>query len=198
MKSKVLSKDLNIKDDDTQHVYDSHFLDIEDYCETKKLWTPEIYEYISFLKNEATKKTDTHAIAGHYFRNLEIVWGLPSIIVPIVFSPIVILTSVITDEKCVNSINISDYISTFGLVLTGVLTSVCGFFKYGNRSIQHHLFSAKYNDIITDLDVEIVKHDSFRTNADLFVTTMKMKYDNLVFGEPVVPKSIESNYSKSL
>lgn len=49
----------------------------------------------------------------------------------------------ITGETC-NNVNISYYLSNFGLVLTGVLTSVCGFFRYGNRSTNTHLFSANY------------------------------------------------------
>jgi hypothetical protein len=71
--------------------------------------------------------------------------------------------------------------------MSSFLTVVCGFFKYGERSTLHHMYSAKYSDVITDIASEVIKKKQFRVNADLFVATMRIKYDNLVFGEPVVP-----------
>lgn len=155
-------------------------------------WTVSITEFITELKAKANKKSKLHELAGHYFRNMEVRWVLPSILVPTIFGPVVLLISNITYDND-EVVTTADYISTTGFILTSVLTSVSNFYRYGTRSQDHHTYSAKYSDIVTDIESELIKKKKFRTNADVFVTTMKMKFDNLVFGEPVIPLHISKS-----
>lgn len=153
-------------------------------------WTDKIQKHIEKLRNDSAKKSEEHSLAGHHFRKLEIRWRLPSIVIPLAFSPLVLMVGYLDDKSC-GEAGLSDYVAALGLLLTSIFTGVSGFFTYGNRSSTHHTYSAQYNSIVTDIEAEIIKKPKFRISADLFVTTMKMKYDNLVFGEPVVPLSIE-------
>jgi len=154
-------------------------------------WSKKIDGFMQTLRAEAVKKRDDHALAGHHFRKLEIRWRLPSVLTPAVLAPIILLVGMATSDSC-DTITPTDYISTVGFALTAFFTSINNFFRYGNLSAKHHLFSAKYSDIVTDIDAEVIKQRKFRMSADVFLTIMKMKYDNLVFGEPVVPRFIEN------
>lgn len=153
-------------------------------------WTSSINEYVIDIKNLSSKKSKQHELSGHYFRKMEIRWVLPSILVPTVFGPIVLLIGNIEKDSD-DMVTITDYVSTTGFILTSVLNSISNFYRYGNRSQDHYMYSAKYSDIVTDIEAELIKKKKYRTNADVFVTTVKMRLDHLTFGEPVIPSDIK-------
>ena len=160
-------------------------------------WTSKINRFLIKLEQDASIKRDLHDLSGHHFRKLEIRWSLPSVAIPSIFAPLTLLVGLIDPNRNNDSPQASEYVATLGFILTAICNSVDNFFRFGNRSARHHLYSAKYSDIVTDIQSEIVKKAKFRINADVFLTAMKMKYDNLVFGEPVIPKSIELAFNPS-
>jgi hypothetical protein len=155
-------------------------------------WTHEIDTYMKDLRNDSEKKQNDHAEAGHHFRRLEIKWALPSILSPAVCAPLILLVANATNDSCAK-VTLTDYVATVGFAVTAFFTTIHNYFRYGNRTALHNMYSAKYSDIVTDIDSEIIKKRRFRAPADVFMATMKMKYDNLVFGEPIVPKFIEKS-----
>ncbi len=157
-------------------------------------WSTKIQTYVENIKSDCLLKSEQHSEAGHHFRKLDIRWGLPSILIPATFAPLSVYANFWDTEE--NSVKPGDYIGTLGLFLTSIFTGVSGFFQYGQRSGKHYLYSAKYTDIATDIDAELIKKKEFRISADVFVQTIKMKYDNLIFGEPVVPKFITQTKKK--
>lgn len=149
-------------------------------------WTQRTNDYLMRLRQCAEEKHRLHDLTGYHFRQLDVRWGVPAIIIPAACSPLVVLMGYISPESC-HSIPASDYIASIGFLLSTIVNGIYGFFKFGQRSTQHYMYSAKYSDIITDIDTELIKKKQFRINADLFVATIKMKYDNLIFGEPIIP-----------
>lgn len=163
---------------------------------TTEPWTAKLSAYIGKLKSDAVEKSDHHDIAGHYFRKMEVRLGIPAIVTPAIFGPVVMLVAAATEDRC-DTVTIADYVSTVGFVLTSVFTTIYSFYGFGTRSHQHHSYAAKYSDIITDIESELVKKKEYRTHASVFVTTMKMKYDHLVFGEPTIPLHVTKGQKKN-
>lgn len=158
-------------------------------------WTKKLDKYASTMRTIALTKAYFHTETGHYYRMLEIKWGLPTVVVPAIFGPLVLMLSL--HKECNDVYHVSDYVSSLGFIITGVTSAINGFFRFGNRSALHHMYSAKYSDIVTDIDVELARMKKFRLPADVFSTAIKIRFDNLVFGEPVIPKHIEEHAEKS-
>ena len=149
-------------------------------------WTSDIQNYLNRIEAQANDKVQLHTLCGHYYHRLAVLWDVPARVLPLIFAPIVVIVKYASTSEC-GSISASDYISTLTLMITGVISNLHGYFKYGIRSNTHNLYSGKYNDIVTDIQSELVKSPRFRTSADSFLMYIKTKHDNLLFGEPVIP-----------
>ena len=62
----------------------------------------------------------------------------------------------------------------------------------------HFNFSARYADIVSDIELELVKSRDFRVQLDVFSTRVHMSVDNLSNTEPVLPKNILEVNGKGL
>jgi len=153
-------------------------------------WNTKMTAYINNIKHACIEKGRQHELAGHHYRSLEVRWGIPTIVTPAVFGPLVLLINAANTGAECGVITIADYVSTTGFILSAFFTSIFGFFEHGRRSNKHHMYSSKYADVTTDIDAELVKKRTFRLDAGVFITTMKMKFDNLRFGEPTIPQHI--------
>ena len=152
-------------------------------------WTSKISDYVTNIRDECILKQIQHEACGHHYRNLELILTLPLILIPSLSGPLVLLLASITKDNC-DTITTTDYFATFALILTSIFSNLISFFKFGTRSTKHFMYSSKYSDICTDIEAEIVKAKKYRLNATVFITTIKMKFDNMVFGEPVIPVNI--------
>jgi len=142
------------------------------------------------LHDVVALKSKQHSVAGHYFHKLEICWGIPPVLISAIFAPLVLLAGQLNSEDC-DRVSIADYLSTTGFVISGIASAINTFFRFGNRCALHHMYAAKYSDIVTDIQSEMVKKKEYRIAADVFICTMRIKYDNLIFGEPVIPPFVE-------
>ena len=157
-------------------------------------WTSKISDYVKHVRDECVLKQKQHEACGHYFRNLELLLTLPLILIPSLSGPLVILIATITDDNCA-ILTTTDYFATGAFILTSIFSNLTSFFKFGTRSTMHFMYSSKYSDMCTDIEAEIIKTKKYRINASVFITTIKMKFDNLVFGEPVIPIKITNRLS---
>jgi len=156
-------------------------------------WSRKISEYVYSIKAASQALDKEHSLAGHHYRKLEIRWGLPGVILPSFFGPFsLLLMAAETEDTRTGSVNLSDYVSSLGFILTAISTSVFTFFQFGMLSQNHHLYSGKYLDIVTDIDAEMIKKPQFRTSADVFITIIKMKFDHLGAGAPTIPLWIQN------
>ena len=167
---------------------------VGDYRETDP-WTKKISRYATELKSDAAHLSELHEKAGHHFSKLRKLWGVPPIVISAIWSPLVLLVAQATGDSCA-TIGISDYIATGGFILTNLFAGVNYFYQFGPQSQEHFAYSANYMDLVTDIDAEMIKGKQFRTPADVFITSMKMKYDQLIKSEPVIPDWIASSNSK--
>lgn len=136
-------------------------------------------------------KKKQHEQAGYYFKNRNTLWGLPAVLIPTIMAPI----SVLIDENT----DVGIYINAGAFLLTGIITGVMSFFKYGEKMTNHFNFSSKYADVISDINLELMKSRQFRVQLDVFSTRIHMITDSLSNSEPVIPSKIlnDKQYKKS-
>ena len=89
--------------------------------------------------------------------------------------------------------DVAKYINAGAFLATGVIGGVYSFFKFGEKMTNHFNFSARYADVASDIELELVKGREFRTQLDVFSTRVHMLVDNLSSTEPVLPKNIAEN-----
>jgi hypothetical protein len=147
----------------------------------EEMWHSEIEEQIKRWRKHAGRMHEYHNDAGYSFKTKKVRYGLLPIIVPLIMSP---LSIIISENEW------SVYFNAVVMAIIGLFTGLVMFFGPGEKMQQHFSFSARYADIVTDIDAELVKYRQFRTSADVFTLKIKMMIDNLSFQEPVVPKSI--------
>ena len=145
-------------------------------------WHHEIEDQIRRWRKHAKCMTDLHSDAGYYFKTRKLRYGLIPVIVPLIMAP---LAPIITTEY-----GWGMYFNSLVLAVVGLFTGLIMFFSPGEKMQQHFSFSARYADIVSDIDAELIRYRQYRAAADVFTLKIKMMIDNLAFQEPVIPKSI--------
>ena len=130
-------------------------------------------------------KSSQHEQAGYAAKAKNTHWGLPLVILPTIMSPISLLLEATSPA--------SKYINAGAFLATGVIGGVYSFFKFGEKMSNHFNFSARYADVASDIELELVKGREFRTQLDVFSTRVHMRVDSLANTEPVLPKGILEN-----
>jgi hypothetical protein len=89
-----------------------------------------------------------------------------------------------------SSVPAAKYVNAGAFLVTGLIGGVYSFFKFGEKMTNHFNFSARYSDVASDVELELVKGREFRTQLDVFAARIHMIVDNLSNTEPVLPKGI--------
>lgn len=153
-----------------------------DKGQIEESWSEKNENFIKGISQTCEIKRKQHEQAGYYFKNRNTLWGLPAVLIPTVMAPL----SVLIDENT----NVGIYINAGAFLLTGVITGVMSFFKYGEKMTNHFNFSAKYADVISDINLELMKSRQFRVQLDVFSTRIHMITDSLANSEPIIPSKI--------
>ena len=148
-------------------------------------WSSVNEAYMRYMSGVCKTKSAQHEKAGYSFKSKNTCWGLPLVLVPIMMSPI----SILIDEES----NASKYVNASAFLVTGFIGGVYSFFKYGEKMSNHFNFSARYADVASDIELELIKGREFRTQLDVFSTRIHMMVDNLANTEPVIPSHIQND-----
>jgi len=71
------------------------------------------------------------------------------------------------------------YIEMIAFMTTAVTSAMAQFFDYSGKTQKHFAFSARYADLVTDIDHELSKPAQYRQQVDTFSLKIKMMYDGL-------------------
>lgn len=148
----------------------------------EECWSERNEDYLRSIISSCNIRADQHERAGYSFKSKNIYWGLPLVLLPTIMSPISILME--------HNEEISKYVNAFAFLTTGVIGGVYSFFKFGEKMSDHFNMSARYTDVKTDIELELVKKREFRMQLDVFITRIHMITDNLANNEPVLPLDI--------
>lgn len=134
-------------------------------------WTDQTESLAMEWKETAQKASVAHNKAGLSNKFKHAVTGLPVVIIPTIFAPLTAALGSSTPGI--------EYVSMAGFIATGIMGGVNGFFGYNQKHQRHMDFSARYGDVVSDIQYELAKGRQFRTQPDQFLMRMQMKMDNL-------------------
>ena len=72
-------------------------------------------------------------------------------------------------------------------LLTSSISGLQALFAYGQLYEQHFAYSAHYSNIASRIESELARRRKFRTPADVFITEIKCRIDNLNDVSPALP-----------
>ena len=153
-------------------------------------WNEKIENLIHEWKDLCRTKAKQHELAGYDFKRKNTIWGLPPVIVPIIMSPL----SAVLESECDGQEIWKGYFTSTAFLIAGFFSGVYSFFGFGKKMEKHFSYSARYSDIVTEIEAEMIKETKWRIPADVFMTKIKMNIENLSGSEPVLPaKFIDSD-----
>lgn len=147
-------------------------------------WGTRNESYMRHIKSVCETKSNQHDQAGYIFKRKNNRWRLPLVLLPTAMSPISVL---------IENSDASKYVTAAGFMLTGILGGVVNFYKFGEKMSEHFNYSARFADVKTDIEIELVKERPYREAFDTFSTKIHMRIDSLMNGAPILPKSIAND-----
>jgi len=97
------------------------------------------------------------------------VFGLPSMLIPLIYSPI---AAFFKGEDGI------DVATVCVLVTTAIFSGTTQFFNFSEKSQKHFEFEAKYADLITTINGELLKQRNYRIPASRFIAKVHSDFDH--------------------
>jgi hypothetical protein len=132
------------------------------------LWTRKIEDVIYGWHNKCLKYADWHAMRAKHHKKIFYGLGIPSAIIPMALAAGSELMG--ADWKV---------LIIFSLVITGILNIIAGFLNPGKKAEAHLNFNASYSQLAVEITSEMVKPQSYRTDADVFIQRIMDNYNSL-------------------
>lgn len=125
----------------------------------------------------ARDNSAAHNAKGKQLKRRHEYFGLPSVLLPVIFTPI---------SATLANVEGMQYANVAVLATTGILSGVHTFFDYARKSQRHFEYEAKYADLVTTIMVELSKKRDIRIRADRFIEMVQSKIDNLGANAPLL------------
>lgn len=132
------------------------------------LWTAKIENYLLDTKEKAKKKSIEHNIEYKKYKIFFYSINIPEAIL------LFILSSMTTDFK-----NNNEELTNTITILAGVLSLINSFVDPGKLNTEHLHYKNLYEELIQEIEIELVKSKTLRTDADLFLATINNNFNNL-------------------
>lgn len=147
-------------------VKDTHFS--KGYRREEK-WTEAHENLCKEWLEEAQEASKNHNKSGLSNKFKHVIFGLPTVLIPAIFSPVSIA---LEGEESL------PYVSMTGFILTGIFGGIDQFFDYSGKHQRHMDFSARYADVVSDIKFELAQGRQFRTDADQFLMRIQKTMDS--------------------
>lgn len=131
-------------------------------------WDEQVEGFVRSFLADSEKAKEDHHTKGEWCQTLRNMWGLPSIMIPLIMAP---LTQTFRDNPA------TSYISMGAFMISGITSSISQYFNYGKKSEQHFNTEADYSDLITDIKEELAKSRDNRREAAVSMSAFKMRFD---------------------
>ena len=143
-------------------------------------WTDTIEDLIKHWRSHAIKMSEMHENAGYYVKGKHNIFGLPPIIIPLTMTYV---SQILPEDQIRKDVIINGLM----FLLSGLSGAVYKWLNLGEKYALHFQYSARYDDIITAIDTELSRQKKFRRPADVFITEIRCKIDNLNHTSPDFP-----------
>lgn len=148
-------------------------------------WTSKNDDLLNTWNDDILRSQQMHERAGYHYKYLRNIWGIPAIIVPGVLSPI---AAVFYDTEWIK------YVNAGGFILVAVFSGIDTFFEFSTRKEQHFNHAARFAELSTAIEGEVNKSKRFRMQADVFLTSIRLRYNNLKTTAPIIPYNIVKSF----
>jgi hypothetical protein len=162
--------------DDIQLAIDSGE-ESQERCVVEEKYTIHNESLLKHWLKTSRENSSLHNLKGKSFKKKHEWVALPSILLPIVFTPI---AGVLVNVEGMQYANVAV------LGVTGILVGVHNFFDYARKSQKHFEYEAKYADLVTTIMVELSKTRDIRIRADRFIEMVQSKVDSLGANAPLL------------
>ena len=136
-------------------------------------WTDVIEQELLDLEGRCVEYSQSHTCAMKTAKCRYTVFGLPSMLIPLVTGGI---GSYIPVEY--------EWISSTALILTAINSAIIQFFNFGNKQNKHSEVSNRYTELAGMIKIELAKPKTFRISCDVFMERITVKYQNLQKSAP--------------
>lgn len=133
-------------------------------------WDTPTEDLIKEWRESCSSLAAAHEQSARTCKRKHVWYGLPSLMIPMVMTP---LSAALKDQDWIS------YFEMTAFMCTAVTTAMVQFFNFSGKSERHFSFSARYADLVTDIDQELAKPRHFRQQVDTFSLKVKMTYDAL-------------------
>ena len=140
-------------------------------------WDLSQEDLINKWRDSSHSLAEAHDKCGRTCKKKNTLYGLPNLMIPLLMAP---LSAALKDNKYIS------YIEMTAFVTSAITTAMVQFFNYSGKTEKHFAFSARYADLVTDIDHELSKPVRFRQQVDTFSLKIKMMYDALNRAAPDV------------
>jgi hypothetical protein len=132
------------------------------------LWTAKIENYLLDIKEKSKNKIIEH---NKNYKKYKIFFYSINILESIL---LFILSSMTTDFK-----NDNEELTNTITIVAGVLSLINSFVDPGKLHTEHIHYVHLYEELVQQIEIELVKSKTLRTDADLFLSTININFNNL-------------------
>lgn len=141
----------------------------------EEAWNSAAEALVSKWAETCLQKSEYHSKAETRNTYLHSVFGLPSLLLPVVMA---------AATPVIDQLESAVYVQVAGLVTIGVVSTINTFFNFGTKANKHGEFASRFHELATDVQYQLFKSREFRTSSDEFVARVQTKFNNLNANEP--------------
>lgn len=138
-------------------------------------WSTAAEKLISDWAVDCDARAKTHNEKKKMNGWLHAVFGLPSILLPVVMAA---MTPIIDESPHAVAVQVG------GLVCIGALGTINTFFNFKSESSRHAEFASRFSELHSDVKYQLYKSREFRVPSDEFIARVQTKFDSLVERAP--------------
>lgn len=159
----------------------------EDTGRYEEPWTNKGENLIREWNEKIKDSKKLHDAAGYYYKKQRKQWGLPAIVLPAVMAP---FTGVFAEYNWIKYVNVMSF------MLVAFFSGIDSFYNFATRKERHFNHSARYAELSTAIESELLKNKRFRVQSDVFTTQVRMRFDMLNTIAPIIPLFLIKNLQK--
>ena len=140
-------------------------------------WSDAQEALLAKWRKAAFDASVAHENAGQAAKKKNVVFGLPALLIPLCMTP---ASAVLKGVPWFN------YVEMVGFMASGCASALVTFFDLSAKKEKHFQYSARYGDLVTDIDAELARPREFRQHCDTFQLKVKMWMDGLNRAAPAL------------
>ena len=138
------------------------------------LWDSRNQDLIIHWGSECKANANLHHKAGKKFKWLYSIIGVPTMLIPVLVG------------SFASQLAVSPITQSILMLCSGALSTVSQFFDFSGRSAAHFEYEARYSELASEIDVELVKPKARRLACDVYLERVLNARNRLGSSAPVL------------